>query len=466
MRVEIELPRDATDYKTIPVGENGVIIFYEGQGTHIDSATWVFIQYDTNLVKQKSHVIKTPANLVYNIATHEGEKMHLFLLDKFQKKTTLNSYFLTLNFATGEYNLATIEGFYDENINFAKKVNDNFFLISYLKRNYDVYHYDAKLNQIHTLKFGKEYIQSIEFCEVDTFMRRISWGMVLELSSNNTVMHYIETDYSGSIISKLPFPRYTGYSYMTARMMIIDSTQSLVIGTYIDDEDKRKSLLPTGIYTMRMIDHTLQDPDFFSDTQIKSNDSTVAKPVKKDQNLQALVGNIKRTNGNYTLVTEIFYPEYEYTSSNYGYDPFYYGTRSTPTTNFLGYRFLHANIITFDENGQLIWSQHMPFRNVLTLNLFPRISTFQFENNTVIYYIFNATLSYMMVNRHTVIEPVTSKNIILSNSNEAVDYSRNVQINNWYGNYFLVSGYQNLKGKSRSSKTKRYVFYMNKMEYR
>lgn len=466
LRIEVELPHDATDYKVIPIEKDGVIAFYEGRGSHADSSTWVFIQYDTNLKKQRNFVVHTPANLIYNIAMYDNENIYLFLIDKFQKKTSLNSYFLTLNFHTGDVNFSIINGFYDENINFIKKTDDKFILISYLKKEYAIYQYDRLTNQVSSLKLTHEPIRSIEFCEVDTFSRQLLWGLVLEMSTNSTVMHYVVTDYNGKAISKLPFPRYTGFNYMTARLTVIDSADALILGTYVRDEDKGKSNLPTGIYTMPVNGLLPQDPEFFSESQIKSKDATVVKQVKNDQNLQMLVGDIRKVNGGYALISETFYPEYEYSSYSYGYDPFNPNARSGPVSNFLGYRFVSASVTAFDENGELIWNQYMPFRNVLTLNLFPRISTFEFQKYTVIYYIFNASFSYTMVDKFDVIEPVTTKSIALTNSNEAVDYSRNVQMDNWYGNYFLISGYQALKGKTRSSKGKRYVFYMNKLEYR
>lgn len=467
MRIEIELPRDATDYKVIPIGKNGAIAFYEGRGNHVDSSSWVFVHYDTNLQKKQNFIVKTPANLNYTVATHDQENIYIFLSEKFQKKTTLSSYFLALNFLSGESDFTLIDGFHDENINFIEKVENHFILISTSQKGYTIYKYGIEGQKMKTITLCKEPIRTIEFCEVDTFLRCISWGMVLELSSNNTVMHYVTTDYYGNIIEKVPFPRYSGFSYMTARMAVIDSAESLILGTYVRDDEKGKTMLPTGIYTMRIRNNIPQEPDFFSDRQIKSKDSThTAKPAKNAQNLQVVVGNIQRVNGNYALVTEMFYPEYEYSSYSYGYDPFYSGRQTTPTANFLGYRFMNATITAFDSNGELAWNHYMPFKNVLTLNLFPRISTFNFEENTVIYYIFNASLSYTMVDNSEVIEPVTTKNMVLSNSGEAVEYSRNVQMTNWYDNYFLISGYHYLKGKTRSTKGKRYVFYMNKMEYR
>jgi hypothetical protein len=465
LRVEIELPRDATDYKIISLEKNGVVTFYEGQSNHPDSASWVFTQYDTNLVKQKNRVIRTPANLAYSIAVHDNGKIHILLVEKFQKKTALNSYFLSLDISSGNFTLHFLEGFHDENINFIKKVDDHFLLISYTDKKYTIYRYDISDNQIHKLKLSQESIRSIEFCEVDTFMDYISWGMVLEPSSNNTIMYYVVTDYDGNVVDKLPFPRYNGFNYMTARIAHIDSAKSLIMGTYIRED--AKSSLPTGIYTMRVNAHVPDDPEFFTDLQIKSKDSTVQKQsMKNDQNLQMVVGGIKKVGGNYALITETFYPEYEYSSYSYGNDPFY-GSRSTaPSTTFLGYRFVNASVTAFNQEGELAWNQYLPFRNVLTLGLHPRVSTFDFEENTVIYYIFNAAITYTMVNRFEVIEPVTSKNIVLSNSGETVDYSRNISMSNWYGNYFLLSGYQYLKGKARQSKAKRYVFYMNKVEFR
>ena len=47
-----------------------------------------------------------------------------------------------------------------------------------------------------------------------------------------------------------------------------------------------------------------------------------------------------------------------------------------------------------------------------------------------------------------------------------VEYSRDLNMYNWYDNKFIISGYQQIVNNSKSAKGKRYVFFMNKLEYR
>ena len=85
---------------------------------------------------------------------------------------------------------------------------------------------------------------------------------------------------------------------------------------------------------------------------------------------------------------------------------------------------------------------------------------------TAIFYPYNSNLSYCLINGYETIESTETIPIECLYKKDMVEYSRDLNMYNWYDNKFIISGYQQIVNNSKSAKGKRYVFFMNKLEYR
>jgi hypothetical protein len=166
-------------------------------------------------------------------------------------------------------------------------------------------------------------------------------------------------------------------------------------------------------------------------------------------------------NGKIFATTELFYPEYQYSSSSYrtygyyGYDP--------PTQLFVGFRFLNAFILEFDTDGLLLNEWYFPIQEVLTQSLHNLVELYQdHENNTLFYYVNNNNIVSQFMNGKRILSAQASIPIELTHKTDILEYSSNVYIEQGYNNNFLLSGYQYIKNTQRG-KGKRYVFFINKL---
>lgn len=466
LRIELELAKDAEDYHSAEIGERGVLVFYEGNMVGQDSTSWIFMHYDTNLRRTETFAVTMTAGIQYMISCKSHGHLYLFYQDQYQRKSIQQSYVLDIDLEDNSRTFHVIPGLTDTYIHFMEAAGKHLIFISYYKEKHSLYIYDLAQRQITVPELTTENIVAVEFCEIDTFRRKILWGIVSGTSKANA-LRFIETDYAGSLQNSIPFPAYSGYYYSSARLSVTDSVSSIILGTFVSEEDRNKNNLHTGVYTLPVKNGILGDPDFFKYSQIKNKDSISDKKYKdRGANLQVLVSDIFCHQGQYSLVSEIFYPEYSY---NYGssLDPYYYGYHSMPASStFVGYRYINAYITTFDKEGHLVWDYYLPFTNILTQRLVQRVSIFGFHDNTVIYYPYNVSLTYTLIDGYTIIEPLTTIKMESKDRRDVVEYSRKPKFENWYGNYFLASGYQNIKNSSRSQKSKRYVFFLNKLEFR
>jgi hypothetical protein len=166
------------------------------------------------------------------------------------------------------------------------------------------------------------------------------------------------------------------------------------------------------------------------------------------------------------FLTELYYPEYTTTTTYNNYDPYsYYGRTPTYTNTFSGYRYVNAYITTFDTAGLLSWSYYFPFQNLITYRLMQRLSAHFLGEETLLYYPFNTYITATLLHHATTIEPLTTINLETNYPRDMVEYSRDARITHWYGDNFLCSGYQYIRNGTKGFKSKRYVFYLNKLRY-
>jgi hypothetical protein len=468
LRVELELAKDAEDYNCAAIGKNGVVVFYEGNLISPDSTDWYFISYDTNLNKNNNYAIPMPVNLrlVNSFYTEE----HLYILfQQYEQKKVLPKTFM-VDFDVSEKKIASYEivSLHDQNIFDLKVVENNILIFSNENTSNYIYVYEVENKLLTSPQFTDGKITSVEFCEIDTFQHVLYWGIVATNTAKISSLTLFITDYKGKIIRNINFPSYSGYYYNSARMALADSAHAIIIGTYKNEKDKYSGNSNSGVYTIPFIGNRMGDPQFYNYSAIKSKDSlNLVKIKEKNLNLQVLIGPVFHNDKQFAFVTELFYPEYNYNSSNNTFDSYNYGSTYMPaSTSFAGYRYINAFITTFDKNGNLLWDNYLPFSNILTFRLAQRVSVFFIDQDAVIYYPYNSYLTSTMVNGYEIKEPLTTIELESRNKRDNVDYSRNPRIENWYGNYFLFSGYQFIKNNSQSAKSKRYVFFLNKLLYK
>jgi len=169
-------------------------------------------------------------------------------------------------------------------------------------------------------------------------------------------------------------------------------------------------------------------------------------------------------NDEFVMVAEAYYPEYE-THCETVFNP-NGSTYQRCYTVFVGYRFTHAIIAGFDESGELIWDNSFEIMDILTYDLKPKVKFLLEDNEILLVYSFNGEIKTKVVSGKAVVEGKTGVKIDTGDSNDKVKENYGSGIEYWYDNYFIAYGYQRIKGDKNSGKSKRKVFYFNKIEYK
>ena len=468
LRIELPTAQDADDYHFSLMGKNGVMVFYEGLQLNNDSTEWVMMRYDTNLQKQYAYNIYLSPKAAFRQSYYENGKIYLLYQDVVGKKESPKTYISVVDIKGKKADLHVLENITKFEIANLKAI-DGYTVFSIIVDNsYLIYFYNTKTKNLHQFVVPDAAIISEQFIETDTLNHKMLLGLGLLYSSKVAMMTVFETNYDGQLLKAVQLPVYEDYYYNTARYKQIDSSHALIMGTYKLANSRKSGFYHSGVYTLAYDNSVMGYPEFYNYTNLHKKDTLKNGKVKEQSiDLQLLVGDIISNDSCYTLITEVYYPEYNYTSGYYDNSSYYYGgTYNPPQTTFLGYRYVNAYVTCFDKKGELLWDNYFPFSNILTRRLARRVSIYYAPFGTAIFYPYNSNLSYCLINGYETIESTETIPIECLYKKDMVEYSRDLNMYNWYDNKFIISGYQQIVNNSKSAKGKRYVFFMNKLEYR
>lgn len=468
LRIELPTAQDAEDYHFSLMGKDGVLVFYEGLQLNKDTTEWVLIQYDTNLQKQCTFNIHLPPRAAFRQSFFSQGKLYLLYQEVVGKKESPRTFVSVVDVAAKTEQLHVIQNLPKfEGARF--KAVDGYTVFSFIYSDtYWIYFYDTHTENLHSFIVPNAAIISEQFVEIDSLNKKILLGLGVLYGSKVAMMSVFETNYGGQLLKQVPLPIYEDFYYNTARLKIIDSSHTFIMGTYNLSSSRKSGFYHSGVYTLTYDNSTMGYPEFYNYTNLQKKDTLKNGKVKQQSlDLQMLVGDIVSNDSCYTLITEVYYPEYNYTPSYYDNSSYYYGgTYNPPTTTFVGYRYVNAYVTCFNKKGELLWDNYFPFNNIVTRRLANRVSLFYTPFGTAIFYPYNSNLTYCLINGYEMVENTETVPIECLHKKDVVEYSRDVNMYNWYDNKFVITGYQQINNNSKTVKGKRYVFFINKLEYR
>ncbi|MBO4232131.1 MAG: hypothetical protein J5862_02700 [Bacteroidales bacterium] len=462
LRIEIPTAKDSEDYTFKSLGASGCMVMYEGNVINKDSVAWLFMHYDTNLIKVKNAIVPLPQDVHIVATLNKNPELYVLLQTDGQKKQLPKTFLATINYETYKSEFQEINGFSNNGVFHISVYNGHLIICTADKNHENIFFYNLKDNTLNKLYFKDAEIYSVEFIKTDTLRKpaEVFLGLILKYEKYS-VLSMFTADEEGNIKREIEFPNLSNGLYNSARIARADSVSYIVIGTYDNIKKNASHNLHSGVYTCIFRDSVLSEPKLYPYSQLHEANINTNSPTNAPS-LQLIVGDIVTDGEQFGLATEIFYPEYTNTDGGY-YDFYNNYIPSTPT--FVGYRYINAYITTFDKRGTLAWSHFLPFGDLLTQRLANRVSIFFDYPNTLIYYPYNYTLTSMLVNGKTIVEPLSRMKLETNHPKDEIEYTKMLKMEHWYGNSFIISGYQYIKSGIKGSKAKKYVFFANKLKY-
>ena len=168
----------------------------------------------------------------------------------------------------------------------------------------------------------------------------------------------------------------------------------------------------------------------------------------------------------YLLIGEVYHPTYH--TNTYTTTSFVNGMAMTQVhsyTVFDGYQYTNAFVAGFSADGNFLWDQSFDMNSVerpYYPKKFVRISE-KTDNHIVLVYASGSIIGSKIIGFDGTVEKETDLDFInTGNDNEKTIYTTS-GAEYWYDNYFLIYGTQSLK--NLEDKSRRKVFYVNKIEF-
>ena len=459
LRIELDCAKDQQDYKSVLLSKHGVAVFYQTAVINLDTAQWVFVQYDTNLVKKNLFKIKIPNLCQYFTAHFADNKLFVFFQKPAFKKDTLKNYLLEWNIRTKDFHLHELHQHKYPYLSSMQVVGDHLLMIIDDQKMKSIIYYNYKTHAKKAIQFADDEIMSVESLVVDTVARKSYFCMFLK-NKKSSRAELFSTDYSGNIITRETFPYSGELVYNSVKITISGKDSLLIVGGFTNIKENKHQGCYSGIYTLSFVKNRFVDLNTHSFGAFSTKDSEMNTKYLSESGL-TMNEHIKQCNGHIFVITDVFHPEYQYAASsfrNYGYFGY-----DQPTHVFMGYRFLNAYILEFDRQGALLNEWYFPISNVLTQSPYPLVDLYQdTEDNTLMYYVYKNDIVSQYMHGKQVIAAQSAIPITLLSKADILEYSSNISMQHWNEHYFLLSGYQYIKNAQRG-KGKRYVFFLNKL---
>ena len=516
MRREIEVHSEADTYQLLPFGRNGILLFYKSWHQGDAKARWQFSLYDVNF--RDCWTSSVEINRYYELRLYDknDHTLWLFLQKAVNKRQKDEFIILTVDIAAGT--IRTLPGKSPARTDItAFSVMDNqaycggvtlpskgaaagqvFFTLTlvplfsgYTLLKYHPSFFRVDLNNGSIICMPEKYNGSawVDDMETDTLRKRILLSVKNHIPRKRNYMFLNQYDSEGKLLDSVMLKTESpGRKLNSAKLLRASDSVQVVIGTYNNktrgyDANASNNAFresSNGFFFARINNGKQDVIRFYNFSGLKSfyqtlSDKNAVRVKKKAIRMnargremafdyQVLLHDIILYNDQLIAIAELYYPEYHnvtYTT----YDA--YGRPITSTyTVFDGYRYTNAIITAFDTEGRLLWDNSFEIWNILSYSLSERVNTLFDGEDIVLTYSSDGEIASKIISGGTVTVDKDYTPIRTNYRNDKLVSDYNSDMEYWYDNYFISYGYQKIKNTSEGGKSRRTVFYFNKIAFR
>ncbi len=482
------------DYRVLPLGEQGALITYHKHDDYSRRPhTYTFTRVDTTLATRWKVEYALTDNFTPD-HTFENDR-YLFYLAVEPDADKFSIMRLTLDDGTIDTYVGKLPSSLTTT---AFRVMGNMaYLAGYYRSRPVVMAYSLFDGTIRV--FQGLYINNVELgsIEVDEFRQEV-----------HVVTHTLKRDCQFTLRSYSPDGRplrvieYGGtqYSLISGKILPISADESLLVGNYSTDctpysqgifitrirhnETGKLTVTTDRGEAIRYVDFS-RLKNFFNYLKPKRQKKMQARLAEQKRlgkefkfRYRLLVHDLIPTPNGLRLVAEVYYPQYRGSASSFSSRT--WRTASSQPTRFQvsppvpgsngqlysdGYRYTHAFVCEFDQQGNLLWDNCLPINDLTDVNPVQKVQVSTQGDRLVMAYEQDSEIRTEVFQRDSVLLTGDTFKITAGSEQEKVQTAADERLLAWYGPYFLATGYQRLvPDRGYASKT-RELFYVNKLIY-
>ena len=495
VRIEVSSDIDGEQFHVEPLEDDGIIIFYESNEVNKeDKRKWYFGLFDSNLKQRWLKFVPLIDKIEFVSSKNIGGQLYLLFKNISQERTEFG-YYEIVKYDKRKESFFKVSGSIPAKADVAGfdiVGNTACLALNLKKRETDLVFINLNSGDVNPIHINKEtpgYIESL-------FADRINNTFYVSIKQNRDRRYIKEYLFSYSINGELlkdmsisniePLKYFRDYAFMVSleNELLIFGTYSIITGKNLSFKDIEEEIdeKSVGMYFMSIVNgkqESLKFYDFMRFNNISgaigpSNISTSKMP--QDTSNSARSSSMVSASFNltepkvfltdedvYIFSTEVYRPYYK-TETRMDYD--FYGRPYPYTYNiFSGYEFYDAIVAGLSKNGDLIWSNDFPIVDVLTYSIKRNSTVFEDDDLISMAYVNNGSVISQTIEGPADIDRSEMK-IGTNSPQDRISQDENNYIMHWYGDYFLIYGYQKLKNRTMGDKSTRTVFYANKIAYK
>ena len=488
LRIEIPARSANETYRIIPCGINGLIVFFRSQEVADPARTnWYFTCYDTNF--QQLWVKSVPLFNDQEYRYHQSgpDTLALVFVHSGKSHNAENVFEIlrivpqigTLILNTGTIDAgAVVDAFGVKNGRAWLGVNIKGMagkLVNISLKN--------GINKSFSLGTGSQI--AVLWMQPDTSSLFASAIVSRTVSKKHTEYYLVRYDTNGLIIREVLLGMQTGeHSLTQVRVAGLNTGSELLLGSYGQGGagSSQKNIAidqSTGLFASSVRNGTQKSISFYNFLELKNANALVGeediislkkKALKKKKSLteysldfSVLLHEIIFLNDQYILSADLYSPQF-HTESFTDFD--FYGRPYTNSYSvFDGYRFFNAIVAGFDSDGKLLWDNNIEIRNLVSLDLSPKVVVYPNGNDLVLCYVSDGKIGSKIIRENNIQEKLDFTTIDRLYPDDKILSETKGMLSHWYGNYFLSYGYQEIKNIALETNNKRLVFYFSKLRF-
>jgi hypothetical protein len=217
----------------------------------------------------------------------------------------------------------------------------------------------------------------------------------------------------------------------------------------------------TNFLDLKSADDFLSERDIIALRKKAMKKNRIATEYSTDLNL--LVHDIIHQDDQFILLGESYYLQY-HTESFTDFD--FYGRPYTNSYSvFDGFRYTSAIVAAFDAGGNLLWDNSMEIRNLISQSTDQKVSMFFKGEEAILAYLSEGKIGYKIIREGSTVEKTDYADLELSLPEDRLVGETKSRMVHWYDNYFICSGFQEIKNLSVSGNATKMVFFCNKVQF-
>ena len=489
VRLEIPVKDDTEIYKVVPCEENGLMIIYLSSETdETGKMIWITAFLDRSLMERWRKSIAIPRGFILSEALFANSHMIGFW---YSPKNNETDNLRIVDIGVKDSTLKEIITSIPEKSELSHfDICSNYALLGLNTKDEKALfiRYDFNSGKVSSVNQQTEDKVVIESMNIDKASGIASMVLRTIGPARKRTYFLVKADNNGQKISEIVLSKFNDNNLInTAFAYKIDNSTDLVIGSYgknsrtrVFDGHESIGVASTGFFSILIRNNIEVSNTFYEFSDLQNFYRYLRKPadlsVRRGTNRierggkessidhDLLAHDVFKWKDNYVFLAEAYYPEYR-TVTTMVYD--YYG-RPYPSTYsvFEGFRYLTTFIAGFDSTGVMKWNNDLELRNIITQNLKQKVLAWEDSDGLVLSYTEDARIASKILSEGNSTGSISYTDIAPLSSRDKVYKDSNSNIVSWYGNYFLVYGYQNIKNNYQSDRSNKNVFYINKVAFR